>query len=118
MRPPGSDRPRGAERVPGVTGEQEGARQQDGQQGVPALVGEVADRCDVLEAGAGDDRVEAAEALDRGLHRRAVALARREVGLEGLAGAVGVRPEIDREHPGAVALEPLRDRAADPAGRT
>ena len=72
----------------------------------------------MLEAGVRDDRVEPAEALDRGVNGRAVAVARREVGGERLARARPVRREIDREHLPPVGDEPLRDRTADAARGT
>jgi hypothetical protein len=101
---------------PGVAGEQKGAREQDGQQRVPAVLVELGDRRDVLEAGVGDDRVEAPEALDGRLDGRAVALARGQVGLEGLARPVGVGLEIDREHAKAVVDQPLCDGTTDSTG--
>jgi hypothetical protein len=60
-----------AERLPRVAGEQERARQQDREQRLPALLGELRDRGDVLKAGACDDRVDAAEALERRVEGRA-----------------------------------------------
>ena len=54
--------PDSRERLPGVAREQERARQQHGEQRVPALLGELVDRRDVLEARVRDDRVEPAEA--------------------------------------------------------
>jgi hypothetical protein len=102
---------------PSVLGQQERAGQQQGQHRVPAVLGEVGDRRHVLEPGVGDDRVDPAEALQGRVDRRAVALARRQVGGEGLARAVSRRPQVDRKHPHPVADQPLRDRAPDAAPR-
>ena len=107
-----------AERLPGVAGEQERARQQHREQRVPALLGELLDRRDVLEARARDDGVEAAEALERGVDGGPVARRRREIGLERLARPVRIRVQVDGQHRGAVRFQPCRDRAADAAART
>ena len=104
-----------SERLPGIPGEQKGTGQQDREQRVPALVRELVDRCDMLEAGTRDDRVETPEALDRCLDGGQVALAGSQVGLERLARTVPVGPQVDRQDLVAVALEPLGDRAADAA---
>ena len=69
----------------------------------------------MLQARVGHHRVEAAEALDRGLDRAAVALPRGEVGGVRDARAVGVRLEVDGQDVEAVVDEALRDRAADAA---
>jgi len=113
----GDEAPRlGAREVlPAVACEQERAREQQVDQPVPAVLRELADRRDVLEAGVGHDRVEAPEALDRGLDRAPVALAGGEVGGVGDPGAVGIGLEVHGEHLGPGVDEPLRDRAADPA---
>ena len=103
---------------PGVAREEERARQEHREERIPAVLVEVLERRDVLEAGVRDDRVEAAEALDGRGDGRAVALPRREVGGERLARAGGVGREVDREHLPAVGDEPLRDRAADAARGT
>jgi hypothetical protein len=71
----------------------------------------------VLEAGVGDDRVEAAEALERRVDRGPVAVARREVRGERLARAALVGLQVDGEHPHAVVDQPLGDRLPDPAAR-
>jgi hypothetical protein len=105
------------ERVPGVFGEQEGTRQQEADEGVPAILGEVGDRRDMLETGVRDDGVEPPEALERGLDSRAISLPRRQVGFERFARAGVVGLEVDGEYERAVAVEALRDRAPDPAGR-
>ena len=86
------------QRRPGVLGEQERAREQDGQQRVPAVLGELRDRRDVLEAGVGDDGVQAPEALERRVDGAAVALAGGEVRRERLAGRVVVGLEVDGQH--------------------
>ena len=97
---------RRGERIPRVLREQERARQQQRLQLVPLVLGEVADRRDVLEAGVRDDGVErAVEALERRVDDRAVAFARREIAVR----------EVDARAPPAVCLEPLRDRRADAA---
>jgi hypothetical protein len=106
-----------AQRRPRVLGQQERAREQHGQELVPAVLVELGHRGDVLKAGVGHHHVETAEALDGGLDRAAVALARGEVGGVGHAGAVGVRLEIDREDVEAVVDEALGDRATDAAPR-
>ena len=81
------------------------------------VLGELGDRRDVLEAGVGHDRVEAAEVLDRRLDRAAVALARGQVGGVRHAGAVVGGLEVDGEHVEVVVDEALGDRAADAARR-
>jgi hypothetical protein len=93
------------ERRPGVLREQERAREQDCDQRVPAILVELRDRGDVLEAGVRDDCVETPETGERGLDDRAVPRTSRQV-------AVG---EVHRVHVPAVADQPLRDRPADPA---
>src|SRR6185295_2815895 len=95
------------ERRPRVLGEQERAREQDRQQRVPPILGELRYWRDVLEARVRDDGVEAAEALDRRSDGAAVALAGGEVGREGLAGRVVVGLEVDRKHVEAVVDEAL-----------
>ncbi len=52
-----------------------GLVEQDRDQRVPAVLGEVADRADVLDAGVGDHEVEPAEALERGVDGQLVRLA-------------------------------------------
>ena len=106
-----------AERRPGVAREQERAREEQRDERVPAVLVELLDRGDVLEARVRDDGVEPAEPLERGVDRGAVPVAGREVGLERLARPIGVRRDVDGEHVPAVADQPLRDRTADPAGR-
>ena len=103
---------------PGVAGEEERARQQHGEERVPPVLVELLERGDVLEAGVGDDRVDAAEALDRRVDGRPVPVPRREVGGERLARPVGIGREVDGEHVPAVGDEPLRDRAPDAARGT
>src|SRR5207247_11306844 len=73
----------------------------------PLVLGKLRDRCNVLEARIRDDGVEPAEALEGGADNRAVALARRQVG-------VG---HVDAVHRPPVGFEPGDDRYADPAGR-
>jgi hypothetical protein len=109
--------PAGGERLPPVARQQERAGEQQREQRVPAVLVELGDRRDVLEAGVGDDRVEAAECRDRPLDRGAVAVPRLQVGGERLARAVRVGLEVDGEHAGAVGDQRLGDRAADPARR-
>ena len=70
----------------------------------------------MLEAGVRDERVEPAEARERGLDRRAVPVTRGEVGRERVSRPVGVGSQVDGEHVPAVADEALRDGAPDPAG--
>jgi hypothetical protein len=72
-----------------VLGEQERTGQQQPEQGVPAVLGELGDRGNVLEAGVGHHDVEAAEVLQRGVHRLAVAVAGDEVGANGTPGPSG-----------------------------
>ena len=105
------------QRRPGVLGEQERAREQDGQQRVPAILGELGDRGDVLEAGVGDDGVESPEALERRIDGAAVAVAGGEVRRERLAGRVAGGLEVDAQHAEAVADEALGDGAPDAACR-
>ena len=88
-----------AQRRPRVLREQERARQQQREEPVPLLLGELLDRRDVLEAGVRDDRVEPAEALERRVDDDAVPLARRQVGVV----------DVDAVHRPAVRLEPLDD---------
>ena len=71
----------------------------------------------MLEARVGDDRVQRAEALARGVHRGAVALARGQVGGEGLPGPVRIGLDVDGEHLGSILDEAGGDRSADPARR-
>jgi hypothetical protein len=106
---------RGAQRGPRVPREEEGAREQERNQGVPAVLVELLDGRDVLEPGVGDQGVETSEALEGGLDRRPVALARRQVGGEGRAGTCRIGLEVDREDVPAVNDEALRDGAADAA---
>ena len=110
--------PGGAERGPGVAREEERAREQERDQGVPAVLVELLHRRDVLEAGVRDEGIEPAEALERGLDRRAVPLARGQVGGERVARPVGVGGDVDGEHVPPVGDETLRYGAPDPAGRT
>ena len=87
-----------AERRPGVPREEERAREQEREQRVPAVFVELLDRRDVLEAGVRHDRVEPAEALERRVDRRAVAVAVVRSAANGVARPVGIRLEVDREH--------------------
>ena len=96
------------QRIPGVLREQERARHENGHERVPAFLGKVAHRRDVLEAGVGDNRVETAvESLERGIDDRAVSRGRRQVAVR----------DVDRVHAPAVGGQPVADRCADPAGR-
>jgi hypothetical protein len=61
----------------------------------------------VLEAGVRNDGVDPAEALERGVDDEAIACTGRQICVR----------EVDAVHRPAVRLEPLDDRAADPAGR-
>ena len=106
------------QRGPGVLGEQERAREQDGQQRIPAIFGELRDRRDVLEAGVGDDGVKAPEALERRIDGGAVALAGGEVRRERLARRVAGGLEVDAQDAEAVADEALGDGAPDAACRS
>ena len=87
----------------------------DRQQRVPAVLGELGDGRDVLEAGVGA-RVEAAEGLDGRVDRAAVPLASGEIGRERRARPVGVGLQIDREHVHAGVHEGLRGGAPDAPG--
>lgn len=107
----------GGQRAPRVFGEQERAREEKGDERVPAVLGELADGRYVLEAGVRHHGVEAPEALERSVDGLAVSRAGRQVGRKRLPGAGLVGLEVDREDEGAVVLEPLSDRAADPARR-
>ena len=71
----------------------------------------------MLEAGVRDHGVEPAETLDGRVDGRAVPLARRQVGGEGVSRPVRVGSEVDGQHLPAVADEPPCDRPPDPAGR-
>ena len=105
--------------LPGVAGEQERAREQQRDQPVPAVLGELGDRRDVLEAGVGDDRVEAAErARAPRRPRRDCPRAwsgRRRTGTPGPSSA-GF--EVDGQHVAAVGAQSVGDRTADPSGRS
>jgi len=103
---------------PGVLGEQERAGQQQPEQCVPAVGGELGDRRDVLEAGVGDDGVEGPEALDGGRDGVAVARLFGQIGGEGLAGAVRVGLQVDREHLRAAVDQALGHSAPDSRGGT
>ncbi len=103
---------------PGVTGKEERARQQDGQERVPAILVELLEARDVLEAGIRDERVDPAEKLDRRLDGCPVSLARREVGCERLARTIRIGLAVDGEDPPAIRDEALGDRPADPARGT
>ncbi len=103
---------------PGVAGEQERAREEHRQERVPAVLVELLERGDVLEARVRDHRVEPPNCSTAAATRRPVALARRQVGGERLARAVRIRRAIDRQHLPPVSDEPLRDRTADAARGT
>ena len=105
------------QRRPRVLGQQERAREQDGQQRIPAILGELRYRRDVLEAGVGDDGVEAPEALERRIDGAAVAFAGGEVRRERLAGRVVGGLEVDAQDAEAVADQALGDGAPDAACR-
>jgi hypothetical protein len=105
------------QRRPRVLGEQERAREQDGQQRIPPIFGELRYRRDVLEAGVGDDGVEAPEALERRIDGAAVALAGGEVRRERLAGRVAGGLEVNAQDAEPVADEALGDGASDAACR-
>ena len=85
-------------------------------EGVPAVLVEVLNRRDVLEAGVRDECIETAEARDCGLYRRAVSVARGQVGWERVSRPVGVGRQVGGEHVPSVADETLRHGAPDPAG--
>ena len=72
---------------------------------------------DVLDAGVGDDHVEAAEPVEGLCTAASLASALVRSASNGVPGAVGIGPEVDREHVHPVGLQPLGDRAADPARR-
>ena len=92
--------------VPRVLGEQERARQQDRDDLVPAILGELADGRDVLDAGVRDHEVQPAEPLQRRGDGALVALAGRQVAVV----------EVEAEHVIAVGAQPLGSRFADAAG--
>ncbi len=106
-----------SQRLPGVAREQERARQQDGEQRIPALLRELVDRGHVLEAGARDDDVDPAELLESGVDRGPISGRGGEVGFERRAGPVRIGTQVDGEHVVAVLYEPGCDRAADAAAR-
>ena len=103
---------------PRVAGEEERARQQHRDERVPAVLVELLDRRDVLEAGVRHHGVDPTEPLDRRGDRGPVPGSRRQVGGERLTRPVGIGLEIDREHAPAVGDEPLGDRATDSARGT
>ena len=78
-------------------------------------IGNSLDRRDVLDAGAGHDDVQMAEAVQCGGHRGRVGLGVGEVGFVRRAGPVRVRVEVDGEDVTPVLDHPGGDRAADPA---
>ena len=92
---------------PRVLGEQERTGEEQRHEPVPLVLREVGDGSDVLEAGVGDEGVDPAEALERSVDDEAITRARSQVRVR----------EVDAVHRPAVRLEPLDDRAADPAGR-
>ena len=99
----------GDERVPGGLREQERASEQQRDERVEAVLREVADGRDVLEAGVRDHGVEpAVEALERRVDDGAVALARRQVGVV----------DVDGVHGPAVGGQALGDGGADAAPGT
>ena len=113
MKRPASDSLQGG---PGVLGQQERTREQQGDQAVPVVLAEILDRGHVLHARVGHHEVEAAEAFDRRVHCGAVARARGQVGLERHARAAGL--EVHAQHLPAVGFEPRGDRPADAARRS
>ena len=100
------------QRVPRVLGQQERARQQDREDLVPAVLGELAHGRDVLDAGVGDHEVETAERLQRRVDGAGVALTGRQVG-----GEVGV-VQVDAEDVVAVRAQAVGGGAADAGGGT
>ena len=82
---------------------------------VPAVLGEVDDRRDVLDAGVGHDHVDAPVRLERGVDRPPVALARRQVRLH-RHGAV--RTDVDAHHVHALGGQSLGHGTADAACRS
>ena len=71
----------------------------------------------MLHAGVRDEDVKPAEALDRRLHGRGVRGRIRQIGRERDSGSVGIRGQVDRQDPHAVALQALGDRTPDAARR-
>src|SRR5512132_4162389 len=106
-----------AERLPPVPREQEGAREEEGDDRVPFVLREVGHRTDVLYARVGHDHVETAEAVERRLDRAGVALAGGEVGPVWLSGPGAVRLDVDGQHVEAVGGQALGHRAPDAARR-
>ena len=102
---------------PRVPGEEERARQQHRKERIPPVLVELLERRDVLEVRVGDDRVDAAEALDDRVDRRPVSsrvASRRRTARP----ARRDRAEVDGEHVPPVGDEPLRDRTPDAARGT
>ncbi len=97
-----------AQRRPRVLGEQERARQEQGEEPVPLILRKLVDGRDVLKAGVRDDRVEAAESLESRVDDAPVSLTSCQVAVV----------DVDAVHRPAVALETFDDRRADAAGRT
>jgi hypothetical protein len=110
--------PAGAERLPPVASQQEGACEQEGDHRLPAILRELRDRRHVLHPGVGDHHVQAAEAVESRLNRAPIALARGEIGGVTDSWTVSRGIQVDGQHIEAVLLEALADRSADPACRT
>ena len=103
------------QRRPRVLGQQERAGEQQRGELVPAVLGELGDRRDVLQPRDRHQHVQTAVRLQSGVDRLPVALARREVGLHGHR-PVGAHVDTHDVH--ALGRQALGHRAADPAGRS
>ena len=97
---------------PVVAGQEKRTGEQQGEHLLPAVLGKLRDRRDVLKAGIGNHRVEASEALQGLGHRLRVCLTGAEIGDE-----IDLTPNINPEHVPTVAGQALRDGGADPARR-
>jgi hypothetical protein len=103
------------ESAPGVLCEEEGAREEQGDQPVPLVLGELADRTDVLEARVCHHEIQPPEALHRPIDRGPVPARVVRSAPKGSPGPVRLGLDVDGQHLRAVGLEPRSDCAADPA---
>jgi hypothetical protein len=109
--------PEAASAVHACLASRERAGEQQRDDRVPAVLGEVFDRGDVLDARVGDHDVEPAERLQRGGDGACVALAGREVGLvRNDPVPTGPWVQVGRQHVVAVGEQALGHGAADSAG--
>src|ERR1700730_2396784 len=98
---------------PSMAGEQERARQQQCDHRIPAVLGELLDRRDVLETRVADHGVQPTESLDRSRDRTPVALTRLKVCAE-----AHIASNVNSENVPAVTLQPRGNRGTDAACRT